>query len=65
MTEARKTTTMFSKALSRLFSKMKGAPLIEVGEITSNQSDNCNEPLHVCMIVTLTIILANSMRPSR
>jgi hypothetical protein len=63
--EPRKTTTMFSKALSRLFSKMKGAPPIKVGEITSYQSNNCNEPLHVCMIVTITIIFANLLRISR
>ena len=54
---------IFSTALSTLFPKMKGTPLIEVGYISSYQPDFCNKPLHICMIVTLTIILANLIRP--
>jgi hypothetical protein len=56
---------MFAKALSKLFSKMKGAPPKEVGEITSYQTDVCNEPLQICMIVALMIFFANLMRQSR
>ena len=61
--EARKLTEMFSKALSTIFSKMKGRPPIEVGDTSIYSADIRDEALFICLIVTLTIFLANLMRP--
>ena len=62
--EPRKLIEMFSIALSTLFAKMKEPPSIEVGYTSNYQADILNETLFICLIVVLTIILANLMRPN-
>ncbi len=54
---------MPSSALSTLFPKMKGAPSIEVGDMSTYQTDVYNKPLLICMIVMAAIILTYLMRP--
>ena len=61
--EAQKPIEKFSNALSTLFAKMKKSPQIEVGDTTSYQADIWNEALFICLIVVLTIIFANLIRP--
>ena len=62
--EPRKPIEMFKKSLSTLFAKMKEPPPIKVGETSSYQAFIWNEALFICLIVLLTIILANLMRPN-
>jgi len=62
--EPRKLIEMFSIALSTLFAKMKEPPPIEIGDTSNYQADIWNEALFICLIVVLTIILANLMRPN-
>ena len=61
--EPRKLIEMFSIALSTLFAKMKEPLSIKVCYTSNYLADIWNETLFICLILMLTIILANLIRP--